>query len=86
MYRHIRKSESEQKKGTMSLPDGTTYCFFQSESPWEAVKEMERLMKIHDDVLRVLTIKVDKHKKGPSIMLQSKAKNDEKMARKGFEH
>ena len=62
------------------------YCFFQSESPWEAVKEMERLMKIHEDVLRVLTIKVDKHKKGPSIMLQSKAKNDEKMARKGFEH
>ena len=62
------------------------YCLIKSDSPPSASQEMERLMKIHEDVLRVLTIKVDKHKKGPSIMLQSKAKNDEKMARKGFEH
>ena len=58
------------------------YCFFNSESPSDAVKEMERLMKIHEDVLRVLTVKVKEHQEGPSIMLQSKAKNDEKMARK----
>ena len=62
------------------------YTLIRSDSPPSASQEMERLMKIHEDFLRVLTIKVDKHKKGPSIMLQSKAKNDEKMARKGFEH
>ncbi len=61
------------------------YCFFKSNSPSEAVKEMERLMGIHEDVLRVLTVKVDKHQEGPSIMLQAKAKNDEKMARKSYE-
>ena len=61
------------------------YCFFNSQSPPNAVKEMERLMKIHEDVLRVLTIKVDQHDDGPSIMLQAKAKNDEKMARKPYD-
>ena len=30
-----------------------------------AVQEMERLMRLHDDVMRVLTIKVDKHVRGP---------------------
>ena len=42
-------------------------------------------MKIHEDVLRVLTIKVNEHDEGPSIMLQAKAKNDEKMARKSYD-
>ena len=61
------------------------YCLFKSNSPWEAVKEMERLMKIHEDVLRVLTVKVTKHQEGPSVMLQAKSRNDEKMARKGYD-
>ena len=61
------------------------YCFFRSDSPWEAVKEMERLMKIHEDVLRGLTVKVTKHQEGPSVMLQAKSRNDEKMARKSYD-
>ena len=61
------------------------YCFFKSNSPWEAVKEMERLMKIHEDVLRVLTVKVTKHQEGPSVMLQAKSRNDEKLARKSYD-
>ena len=61
------------------------YCFFRSDCPWEAVKEMERLMKIHEDVLRVLTVKVTKHQEGPSVMLQAKSRNDEKMARKSYD-
>ena len=61
------------------------YCFYKSNSPWEAVKEMERLMKIHEDVLRVLTVKVTKHQEGPSVMLQAKSRNDEKMARKSYD-
>ena len=61
------------------------YCFYKSNSPSEAVKEMERLMKIHEDVLRVLTVKVNKHQEGPSVMLQAKSRNDEKMARKSYD-
>jgi small subunit ribosomal protein S6 len=52
------------------------YCFVRSEAPAPAVHEMERLMRISDDVLRVLTVKVDKHDEGPSAMLQSRSRDD----------
>jgi small subunit ribosomal protein S6 len=39
---------------------------------------MERLMRIHDDVMRVLTVKVDLHEEGPSAVVQSKAARDER--------
>ena len=52
------------------------YCFMRSESPAPAVHEMERLMRLHDDVMRVLTVKVDKHEEGPSAMLQSRGRDD----------
>ena len=35
------------------------YAFLKSDAPSTAVQEMERLMRLHDDVMRVLTIKVD---------------------------
>ena len=28
---------------------------------------MERLMRIHEDIMRVLTIKVNHHREGPSV-------------------
>jgi small subunit ribosomal protein S6 len=52
------------------------YCFLRSASPAPAVHEMERLMRIHDDVMRVLTVRVDKHEEGPSAMLQSRGRDD----------
>src|SRR5690606_2010538 len=52
------------------------YCFMRSDSPAPAVHEMERLMRIHDDVMRVLTIKVDEHEEGPSAMLQARGRDD----------
>ncbi len=39
------------------------YLLIKSEAPAAAVEEMERLARIHDDVLRVMTIRVDKHEK-----------------------
>jgi small subunit ribosomal protein S6 len=36
------------------------------------VQEMERLMRLHDDVMRVLTIKVDAHTDGPSVQMQKR--------------
>ena len=36
------------------------------------LQEMERLMRLHDDVMRVLTIKVDKHAEGPSVQMQKR--------------
>ena len=40
------------------------YSFLKTDSPSSAVQEMERLMRIHEDIMRVLTIKVDEHSDG----------------------
>ena len=48
------------------------YAFLKTDAPAAAVQEMERLMRLHDDVMRVLTIKVDTHAEGPSIQMQKR--------------
>ncbi len=52
------------------------YAFMRTDAPASAVQEMERLMRLHDDVMRVLTIKVDKHQEGPSIQMQKREERD----------
>ena len=59
------------------------YAFLRTESPAAAVHEMERLMRLHDDVMRVLTIKVEEHEEGPSAMLQAKAAKDDRSRGRG---
>lgn len=48
------------------------YAFLRTDAPAPAVHEMERLMRLHDDVMRVLTIKVDAHKELPSVQMQKR--------------
>jgi small subunit ribosomal protein S6 len=48
------------------------YAMLRTDSPSEAVQEMERLMRLHEDVMRVLTIKVDKHDAGPSVQMHKR--------------
>jgi small subunit ribosomal protein S6 len=52
------------------------YAFLKSDAPAAAVQEMERLMRLHDDVMRVLTIKVDKHAEGVSVQMQKRDDRD----------
>ncbi|MBZ0129113.1 MAG: 30S ribosomal protein S6 [Rhodobacteraceae bacterium] len=54
------------------------YAFLKTDAPAPAVQEMERLMRLHDDVMRVLTIRVDKHEEGPSVVVQAKNSRDER--------
>jgi small subunit ribosomal protein S6 len=54
------------------------YGFMKSDSPAAAVQEMERLMRLHEDVMRVLTIKVDAHEEGPSAVIQAKSSRDDR--------
>ena len=58
------------------------YVLLRSKSPSEAVHEMERLMRLHEDVMRVMTIKVKAHQDGPSAVMQSKARGEERISRK----
>ncbi len=54
------------------------YAFLKSDAPAAAVQEMERLMRLHDDVMRVLTIKVDEHEEGPSAQMQKREERDDR--------
>ena len=38
--------------------------------------------ELNEDIMRVLTIKVQKHEDGPSIMMRSKSKNEEYKGKK----
>jgi small subunit ribosomal protein S6 len=58
------------------------YIFLRTETPVEAKAEMERLMALHDDVMRVLTIKVDEHKEGPSVQMQKREERGERRDRR----
>ncbi|MEM6576973.1 MAG: 30S ribosomal protein S6 [Pseudomonadota bacterium] len=58
------------------------YAFLKTDAPSEAVQEMERLMRLHEDVMRVLTIKVDAHVEGPSIQMQKRDERGERRERR----
>jgi small subunit ribosomal protein S6 len=48
------------------------YMLLNIDAPAAAVIEMERNMRLHEDVLRQLTVRVDALEEGPSAMLQSR--------------
>ncbi|UWQ51315.1 30S ribosomal protein S6 [Leisingera caerulea] len=58
------------------------YAFLRTDAPASAVQEMERLMRLHDDVMRVLTIKVDEHAEGPSVQMQKRDERDGRRERR----
>ena len=54
------------------------YGYMKSDSPSAAVQEMERLMRLHEDVMRVMTVKVEEHEEGPSAVVLAKNSRDER--------
>ena len=46
------------------------------DAPHDAVAEMERQMRINEDVLRFLTVKVDELEEEPSVQMQKKERDD----------
>ena len=59
------------------------YAFLKSDAPSAAVDEMERLMRLHDDVMRVMTLKVDEHEEGDSAIVRAKNSRDERRGPRG---
>ncbi|MBN8530695.1 MAG: 30S ribosomal protein S6 [Alphaproteobacteria bacterium] len=51
------------------------YAYLVIDAPSAAVQEMERNMRINEDVVRTLTVRVDAHDEGQSIMLQNKSES-----------
>ena len=58
------------------------YAFLRTDAPAPAIQEMERLMRLHEDVMRVLTIKVDAHQEGPSVQMQKREERGERRERR----
>ena len=54
------------------------YVLFNIDAPPAAVLEMERNMRINEDVLRYMSIRVDEHEEGPSAMMQNRDRGGER--------
>jgi small subunit ribosomal protein S6 len=52
------------------------YVLFNLEAPPAAVNELERNMRINEDVLRYLTVRVEELEAGPSAMMQSRNRDE----------
>src|SRR5919206_636022 len=52
------------------------YVLLNIDAPPAAVKEMERTMRINEDVLRFMTIRVDELEEGPSAFMQGRGSRD----------
>lgn len=59
------------------------YVFFNLDAPPAAVAEMERNMRINEDVLRTLTVRVEALEAGPSAMMQARNERSERGERGG---
>ena len=54
------------------------YTLMDITAPAAAVKEMERQQGLSEDILRVMTIKVEKHEDGPSAMMQKREERSDR--------
>lgn len=54
------------------------YSLMNIDAPAAALIEMERNMRLHEDVLRYMSIRVDEHEEEPSVMMQSKSSRDDR--------
>jgi len=52
------------------------YTLLNIDAPHAAVAEMERQMRISEDILRFMTIRVDELEEGPSAMMQKRDRDD----------
>ncbi|MFY7852500.1 MAG: 30S ribosomal protein S6 [Brevundimonas sp.] len=52
------------------------YSLLNIDAPAAAVAEMERQMRINEDILRFMTVRVDELEEGPSAMMQKRDRDD----------
>jgi small subunit ribosomal protein S6 len=52
------------------------YTLLNIEAPAPAIAEMERQMRINEDILRFMTVRVDELEEGPSAMMQKRDRDD----------
>jgi small subunit ribosomal protein S6 len=53
------------------------YAMLAIDAPAAAIKEMERTMRINEDIVRSLTVRVEEIEEGPSVMMQQSRSRDD---------
>ena len=61
------------------------YVLLNIDAPPTAIAELERTMRITEDVIRYLTIRVDALDEGPSVVMQSRGSRDDRQRRSSGE-
>lgn len=56
------------------------YVLIESDTPAPALLEVERQMRLSDDVLRYMSVKEDALSKGPSVQMEGNDRDEEKEA------
>ncbi len=56
------------------------YVLIESDTAPQAIHELERTLRLNEDVLRFMTIKLDEPSKGPSIQANSSSDSEEEAA------
>jgi len=57
------------------------YILLNIDAPGPAIAELERTMRINEDVLRYLTVRVDAHEEGPSPVMLNRGSRDDRPRR-----
>ena len=56
------------------------YVMLEIDAPGAVVAELERQTQINEDVIRYMTVKVDEHESGPSVMMRKQERDRERRA------
>ena len=59
------------------------YVMLEIDAPGDVVAELERQTQINEDVIRYMTVKVDSHENGPSVMMRKQERDRERRAERG---
>jgi small subunit ribosomal protein S6 len=59
------------------------YMLFNLDAPPIAVSELERTMRINEDVIRYLTVRVEALEEGPSAVMQNRGRGEERERERG---
>lgn len=52
------------------------YVMLEIDAPGAVVAELERQTAINEDVIRYMTVRVDEHEQGPSVMMRKSERSD----------
>ena len=59
------------------------YVMLEIDAPGAVVAELERQTQINEDVIRYMTVKVDEHETGPSVMMRKNERDRERRSERG---